>query len=183
MIDEISSDPEIWIAPYGEVAAYLNDFATDVGIPVTAAGVASAWLHGLSQTDTTHVVVTSYNAACEESGWSNEIALPPQVTPSPERPLASEVEGLPTPRALPNPMVAETTLEFVSPVAGPARVEIFSVSGRAARAFDLGWVPAGMQRLLWDGRDDSGRPVAAGIYWVRVHTGGGAQVGKVVLRR
>ena len=59
MIDEISSDPEIWIAPFGEVAAYLDSFATDVGVPVVGEGVASAWLHNVSETDTTYVVVTS----------------------------------------------------------------------------------------------------------------------------
>jgi flagellar hook assembly protein FlgD len=27
-------------------------------------------------------------------------------------------------------------------------------------------MPAGAHRLLWDGRDDSGRPVDSGIYFV-----------------
>jgi hypothetical protein len=183
MIDEIASDPEIWIAPFGQVAAYLDSFATDVGVPGIGPGVASAWLHGLSETDTTYVVVTAYNADREESDWSNEIALPPLAAVDSEHWPQTLVETLPPPRALPNPVLAEATLEFVCPLAGPVQVEIFGVSGRVTRRFGLGWAPAGVQRVLWNGRDGSGRPAAAGVYWIRVRTGAKHQVGKVVVRR
>jgi peptidoglycan/xylan/chitin deacetylase (PgdA/CDA1 family) len=183
MIDEIAADPEVWIAPFGQVAAYLDSFATDVGVPVAGEGVASAWLNDLSETDTTYVVVTMYNSAREESGWSNEIAIPPLVSATSESSPPSLVEAWHLPRALPNPVVSQTTLELLCPVAGPARVEIIGVSGRVARTFDLGWVPAGRRRVPWDGRDGSGRPAAAGVYWIRLRTGAGTQVGKAVVRR
>jgi hypothetical protein len=183
MIDEIASDPEVWIAPFGEVAAYLDGFGTDVGVPVTAPGVASAWLHDVSETDTTYVVVTTYNSDREESGWSNEIAIPPLVSAVNQPTPLPSAKSVPLPRALPNPVVSETTLELLCPVPGPARVEIIGVSGRVARTLDLGSVPAGMQRVLWDGRDESGRPAAAGVYWIRLRTGAGTQVGKAVVRR
>jgi hypothetical protein len=183
MIDEICSDPEVWIAPFGQVAAYLDSFATDVGVPVAGDGVASAWLRGLSEVDTTYVVVTMYNEAREESGWSNEIAIAPLATAARRPCSVFRPEPTQPPRAVPNPFMTETTLELAVPVAGPLRVEIFSVSGRWMRTYDLGRVSAGAHRVLWDGRDGSGRPAAAGVYWVRVRTGAGTQAGKVVLRR
>jgi hypothetical protein len=183
MIDEISSDSEVWIAPFGQVAAYLDSFATDVGVPATEEGVASAWLYGLSETDTTYVVVTAYNDAREESGWSNEVATPPLVSAAGRVRPVIRPELLAGPRVFPNPFTTETTFEFLVPVSGPLRIEILNVSGRLARAYDMGWVPVGVQRVPWDCRDGSGQPVAAGVYWVRVRTSAGAQMGKAVLRR
>lgn len=80
MLDEVSSDPDIWIATFGEVASFLNSFYVDVGTPLDESGtVATAWIHGLSPSDTTWAVVTAYNSALQESGWSNEVAIPPYV--------------------------------------------------------------------------------------------------------
>ena len=35
-----------------------------------------------------------------------------------------------------------------------------------------GWFPAGPHEARWDGRDEGGAAVAAGIYFVRVESGG-----------
>jgi len=43
--------------------------------------------------------------------------------------------------------------------------------------------PSGVHRLEWDGRDDGGGSVAAGIYFVRVETGAHARVTRVTRMR
>jgi hypothetical protein len=43
--------------------------------------------------------------------------------------------------------------------------------------------PAGAQALTWDGRDASGTPVRAGLYFLRVETAHGAATRKVIARR
>ncbi len=44
--------------------------------------------------------------------------------------------------------------------------------GRTVRRFELGALDAGPYRAAnaprWDGRDDAGRTVAAGVYWARL---------------
>ncbi|HYJ31847.1 MAG TPA: FlgD immunoglobulin-like domain containing protein [Candidatus Binatia bacterium] len=53
--------------------------------------------------------------------------------------------------------------------AGAARTELllFDVMGRLVRRLDSGVYGAGYRTVTWDGRDGDGRPVAAGLYFLR----------------
>jgi hypothetical protein len=180
MVDEISSDPAIWIAPFGEVATFLDAYYTDVGHPVEAAGSVTAWIHDLSATDTTWVVVTAYDDAWQESGWSNEIAIPPldavgaPVVPAPEgRVLA----------AFPNPFSERTAISFDVPVRAPGRVEFLDVRGARVRVLELGELSIGSSRVVWDGSNAHGQRLPAGVYFYRIELGERREQGKVVLVR
>ena len=83
----------------------------------------------------------------------------------------------------PNPFGASTALRFGLARAGAARVELFDVQGRRVRARFDGSLDAGDHALTWDGRDDRGAPVAAGIYLARLSAGGASSVARVVRRR
>jgi hypothetical protein len=77
-IDTIAADPQIWIARFDEVMEYLVSYFTDVGYPIDpATGTCGGWIHGLDPAQSRYVVVTAYNPALEESGWSAEIIVPP----------------------------------------------------------------------------------------------------------
>jgi hypothetical protein len=91
------------------------------------------------------------------------------VTLSSER---AEVGGLPSvtmlSAAYPNPFGAATTFALSLAQAGPVSVTIFSVDGRRVRTLATGpWQP-GQYRLTWDGRDENGGGVAAGVYFVQL---------------
>jgi hypothetical protein len=83
-------------------------------------------------------------------------------TPSAAAPLA----------AFPNPFNPKTTLRFA--LAAPARVDlaIYDARGRLVRRLAAGELPAGQHSLDWDGRDESGRALASGIYLARLLQGG-----------
>lgn len=183
-IDTIASDPQIWIARFDEVMEYLSQFYVDVGHPVDGSGqVAAAWLNGLPEHEDRYVVITAYNDALQESGWSAEIEIPAfsTGTPAPETAAAIEVPSM---RAIPNPFDSATTIEFEARTAGPTHAEVWNLEGRRVRSFDLGTLTAGRQRFAWDGRTDSGERLAAGIFWVRVTSPGGTvSTGKVTLLR
>lgn len=68
----------------------------------------------------------------------------------------------------PNPFSAAT--EIAVTLAGPGRVSVavYDVGGRRVASLKDGQVGAGSFRLVWDGRDESGRGVAAGTYFVRM---------------
>ena len=51
---------------------------------------------------------------------------------------------------------------------GKHAIEIFDVRGRLVRTVLDAKVPAGVGRVDWDGRDDDGRYVAGGTYYVRL---------------
>jgi hypothetical protein len=64
----------------------------------------------------------------------------------------------------PNPSVGPTRMRFVLPRAGEASVVLNDLQGRRVRRLVLGTMSAGAGEAVWDGRDDSGRRVAPGVY-------------------
>jgi flagellar hook assembly protein FlgD len=53
-------------------------------------------------------------------------------------------------------------------VSGEADVAIYDVSGREVRRLEHGDLPAGEERMRWDGKDDRGIKVSPGLYLARV---------------
>jgi hypothetical protein len=73
-------------------------------------------------------------------------------------------------RNAPNPFHDRTSLRLELTAPGPLEVEIFDVAGRHVRMLAGGLREAGIHTVTWDGRDDAGRRVAAGVYQCRVRT-------------
>jgi hypothetical protein len=72
--------------------------------------------------------------------------------------------------AVPNPFRTSTRIAFTMDRAGPARLDIYALSGRLVRTL-LDAVPSpGPHEIVWDGRDATGRAVAGGIYLVSLVT-------------
>jgi hypothetical protein len=70
--------------------------------------------------------------------------------------------------AFPNPFNPATTIGFALPERASVALRIFDVSGRLIRSCDLGDVPAGRRRVVWDGTDDRGARAASGVYLYRL---------------
>lgn len=71
----------------------------------------------------------------------------------------------------PNPLVNRTRVAFELPRAAVTRVALYDVAGRLVRVLADGPLPAGMHQRAWDRRDQSGRPVASGVYFLRLDAG------------
>ena len=73
----------------------------------------------------------------------------------------------------PNPARgAGASLRFDLPRDGDVRLRICDAGGRRVRALAYDAMRAGRHGIVWDGRDDAGRRVASGIYWIRLTSGG-----------
>jgi len=73
-------------------------------------------------------------------------------------------------RVRPNPASGSIEIQFAMPTSGMAKVDIFDVAGRRVkRIVDERRAP-GNSTASWDGRDNSGKRVASGTYFVRVKT-------------
>ena len=84
----------------------------------------------------------------------------------------------------PNPFNPETTVQLDVTAAGPARVEVFDTRGTRVRTLHEGHLTVGAHDLAWDGRDERRRPLASGVYYIRLQDAAGAQsTGKAVLVR
>ena len=81
----------------------------------------------------------------------------------------------------PNPFKPTTTIGFTLAEPGAVSLKIFSVTGQAVREFKNGQMAPGRHSIVWDGRDDAGNPVAAGMYISRLVTGGQTATGRMML--
>ena len=83
----------------------------------------------------------------------------------------------------PNPFNSQTVLAYFLPAPGPTHVEVFALNGQRVAVLQQGPQQAGYHRLHWDGRDDTGRPVASGMYLYRLVTGEAVLTRKLILLR
>ena len=60
---------------------------------------------------------------------------------------------------------------------------VYSVTGRRVRKLVAGDVEAGVWDARWDGRDDDGRGVASGVYFVKLAAGAEQRKLKITLIR
>ena len=80
----------------------------------------------------------------------------------------------------PNPFRASTMIRFAQPEAGPVRVSVLDSAGRRVRLLRAADLGAGSHALEWDGRDDSGRAVPSGTYFVSVTASGATRTRRTV---
>ncbi len=88
--------------------------------------------------------------------------------------------------ARPNPFGArrgEAEFRCDLPEPGRARIDLFDAAGRLVRTLLDADLPAGPRYLLWDGRDDEGRDLPSGSYWVSLRTATGRRGTRVVIVR
>jgi len=82
----------------------------------------------------------------------------------------------------PNPAREGTHLHLRLAVPSRTRLEIIDLGGRAVRRLlDADPLAAGSHTLYWDGRDASGRKVAAGLYFVRLEGQAHSEVHKLTV--
>ena len=82
---------------------------------------------------------------------------------------------------VPNPFNPQTEIRFELGKSAQARVAIYDVTGRLVRTLENGHLEAGPYTRIWQGRDDSGRPVSSGAYYVRLSVEGKVDHRKIML--
>ena len=115
-------------------------------------------------------------------GWAGLQILPAQCTATDVSAEAGP-PGATSLRAFPTPAQGSVTLELSLARQGRLSASIHDVTGRRVRTLFGGEVDRGICHLVWDGRDDAGRSLPAGIYLARVETADGARSARAVLLR
>ena len=99
---------------------------------------------------------------------------------APEGPKPSEFALL---QNYPNPFNPETTIPFVLNQTAHATLQVFNVRGEVVGTLVQARLPAGVHRVVWDGRDAAQRPVSSGVYFARLRVGASVQERKMLLVR
>ncbi len=83
----------------------------------------------------------------------------------------------------PNPFSLSTTIRFALEIAGHATLKVYSVQGRLIRMLSDEYRGTGSHVVVWDGKDEFGEDVAAGVYLYRLSLGESEETRKMILIR
>jgi len=81
----------------------------------------------------------------------------------------------------PNPFNPTTTVSFDLPRAAHVNLTIFNILGQSVARLYEGRLAQGSHAMTWNGRDDTGRALAAGIYFYRLKSGTYADTRRMLL--
>jgi hypothetical protein len=159
--------PSVWIVPYTGVNDYDPDYAPPhraYTIRGTDNSIGSAILYVGSLDGDLYFDASSFTAVEDE------------VEGQP-------IRGFTLDQNYPNPFNPTTKIEFVLSRSGQVKIEIFNILGEKVKTVVDQYLKAGHQMVEWDGKDDSGEEVAAGVYFYRLQTKDFTQTKKMVLIR
>ena len=83
----------------------------------------------------------------------------------------------------PNPFNPSSTIRFAMPQEGHVTLKIYDVLGRDVAMLVDGYMEAGQQQAVWNGKTADGRDVSAGIYIAQLITPAASRSIKLVLLR
>jgi len=84
-------------------------------------------------------------------------------------------------RNYPNPFNPSTVIYFELPKAEKIEIKIYDILGRVVRLLHSSYHMVGTYQIIWDGRNNFGAGVSAGIYFCRLKTDDQFKVHKMVL--
>lgn len=84
--------------------------------------------------------------------------------------LGDNPPPLGTVRATPNPLERSTVIAYTLTHEAVGSIRIYAVDGRLVRTVAEGRFEAGSHTIPFDGRDDAGRPLAMGGYFIKMQT-------------
>jgi hypothetical protein len=145
------------------------------------AAVSSAgYLDGTVTTGTTYYYrIGAVDKAGNIGPYSDQFTL--KVT------SVQEMSGVPTEFALdqnyPNPFNPSTQIKFALPSQAQVVLNIYSVSGELVRTLVNNTMAAGFYNVAWNGLNDKGQQVSAGVYLYRVQAGTYVSTRKMLLMK
>jgi flagellar hook assembly protein FlgD len=84
----------------------------------------------------------------------------------------------------PNPFRNAVSIKFQIPNQKVVSIKIYGISGRVVKSFDFAtYYFLLATSVVWDGRDDFGRRLPSGVYFIRLESGEFKIIEKMVLLR
>ena len=159
-----------WLTVTPESGSVPDGTSTGLTLAIDGTGLAIG-------TYTGYVVVASNDPAGPQVITVN-LDLTDAAAAAGDAPLVFRVAG-----NYPNPFNPSTRVMFSLTTAGSATIDVLDLQGRVVRRLHQGHLPAGSSSLVWDGRDNGGRPAASGAYLARLQSGGVTATHKMLLTK
>lgn len=170
----------------------VNGYISGVVRSITSAPISGATVTAGTHTATSNtsgaysmlVPVGTYNVTASKTGYISQtmqnIVVNENQTSTVNFYLQqgsdADDPGIPVARTelngnMPNPFNPETTILFAVKNPEHVRLEIFNIRGQIVRVLVDSDMPSGHHNVVWNGRDDNGKPVSSGVYYYRMRAG------------
>jgi hypothetical protein len=83
----------------------------------------------------------------------------------------------------PNPFNSNINISYMLITGGNSTIYIYNIKGEIVKSFKFNNIPSGEYKVCWDGTNQSGKEVSAGIYFVSLEVGGEVITKKIILLR
>ena len=93
-------------------------------------------------------------------------------------PLVTSLDG-----NYPNPFNPTTTIKFGLHEVQVVSLNVYNIKGEKVRTLVSGELEAGYHSIVWDGRDESGKPAASGVYFYKMKADKFLQTKKMILMK
>jgi len=148
----------------GTTFQWMKDgVALEDGGRVTGSHSATLQVVDCAPADSGYYTVSLTNTCGEAGSAPAHLAVQAVAGVEVELPRFVAIEAI-----APNPTRSFDIIHWALPVRAAVRLEVFDVSGRRQRKLVDGVFPAGRHQVRWEGTDDRGTPLPAGIYLVRL---------------
>jgi hypothetical protein len=179
--DSLSGQASVYDLRYSYfplTAANFNQATKIAGLPSPAvAGTPESFLvSGLPDGVQLYMAIKTADELGKWSAISNVMTRPEQTTRVDPFPLSFSSPW-------PNPARQSAHWAYSVPQAAQVQVDVFDVTGRHVHTVASGERGAGRGELSWDLRDDGGRPVDAGLYFVKARLGAGEWTKRLIVVR
>ena len=81
----------------------------------------------------------------------------------------------------PNPFNPDTKISFSIPEEQNIELSVYNLKGQKVRWLVKGKFPAGQHSVVWEGKDDNGKPVGSGLYFYKLKTRNNVLTKKMLL--
>jgi hypothetical protein len=81
----------------------------------------------------------------------------------------------------PNPFRADCHITFNTAAKGDVNLSVFNLRGQKVNTLANGEYSKGSHEIIWNGMDSSGKPVASGVYFLRMRAGSHLQTKKITI--
>jgi hypothetical protein len=93
-------------------------------------------------------------------------------------PIASQLIG-----NYPNPFNPTTTIKFTTANTVNTKIVIYNIKGQKVKTLANNRFNAGTHQVLWNGKDENGKPVTSGIYFYKMNSGKFISTKKMILMK
>ncbi|MBC8415875.1 MAG: T9SS type A sorting domain-containing protein, partial [Candidatus Cloacimonetes bacterium] len=84
-------------------------------------------------------------------------------------------------RNYPNPFNPTTTISFSIPEESKVDLSVYNIKGQKVKSLVKESFESGNHSVIWDGNDDTGKPVSSGVYFYKLNVNGKSEAVKKCL--